>query len=33
MTPDEEFEKEEREKYNYVVNKKGYGSDYERKKQ
>jgi len=33
MTRDEELEKEEKEKYNYVVNKKGYGSDYERKKQ
>ena len=32
----EEFdtlEKEEREKYNYVVNEKGYGSDYDRKVQ
>jgi len=33
MTRDEELEKEEREKYNYVVNEKGYGSDYERKVQ
>ena len=29
----ETLEKEEREKYNYVVNEKGYGSDYDRKVQ